>query len=1390
MKGDYQVVIQHSKRYIAVIISMVMLISVFSSPSLSIITRADSDPTTYELGMTDVTEPKTGNILIEVPGASRKQDIEAAINRINEIREEACREGLAKPNDDNGEQLSEKLTEADYKTVEYSLGLECIALIRAAEAGLLMGHNRPNSRGNKASDIKAINGSTVWLENIAYFEDSDNTLLSAVNAWYEEKDNYINNITADKDPQGIGYGHYQTMINPDITCVGMGLFSNPEVSYPEIITGEFGHAKGAGDMSLSLGVNRKYTQLVEIDNSRISKLSISGEGIFILGETDKLNAVVSTSLDSNYSAVVNKGVTWSSDDSSIVSVDESTGEVTAVSPGQTKITAKIADKYIAKKDVMVLGEGISVSEVVQPEDIVVENRVIPDLPENVKVNLSNGDSINIRVNWEDYDIKELNTTFTSNDFVIYGDAFGYEIRQKVHVNEVSNIRGYADVDPLVTDSGKEPLYPKAYIKIEETMYPDLEVRWDQASKEYYKTREGGNFTLTGVTEYAFRMESGRDERIPVSATLIVNPATVVSVELETEEITTVSGVKPNYPKVKVTWSNGDVSYEDVTWTETEDFVNGYNAPDGGSYTISGKFYDYINKKYIDTELTANVVVNAKVLESLKWKEISSEETNPSGTVFYDSYDWSRISGTLIARYNDNTEEVLDINDAKLSVSGYDETSKESSQTVTFSYSYGKSTVTAEMVLTLYLPKELDITPPDKTEYIEGQSLVRDGLEVITVYDDGKRVNPNESEINYIIEGYNANKVGEQVITVKQDGIEGSFTVNVLPKLATKLQVSEIPLQKVSTELNLEGVQATISYNDGDSKTAALSSLIKEGSVRIDGYLKDKVGTQAVVIFYSEKYSGGTQSNTIKVGTSITVKEKFVSSISVEELPDKCKYVQGNKLDLAGAKVHVYYDDSTKDVLDITEEMISGYDKDSVGTQTITVTLEGKTDTFEVTVIKKEAVKRYFTVPVVKEYVEGQGFNYKGMVLHTEYNDGSITDIDIDKSSADIMLIASDGKSDTIEDDGLKCLTAGEYTLMVVDDNIVKSDSDEDIIISVRKLQNGVVASVDMEGISGLSSDSSDSSIKAALSGSEITVPCEGGSVSCEIKLDSISEISDAKESEVPDFCKVTGSDVTYKKVTIKVGEIDGKPVNTFAYIPVAKKATVTPQPTPTSKATPTPVKGGDNQPDTKATPIPTVAPTKNPDAYTHETPAPGSTFSVGGASYKIQKNGSAAYSGPVDKGTASVSVPDAITVGGKSYPITAVGADAFKGCTKMKTVKLGKNVTTIGARAFKGCTKLTKVTMGAGITTIGDSAFYKCTSLTSIVIPKKVTKIGKKSFYGCKKLKTITIKTTKLKKKTIGSKAFKGVYKKAKFKCPKSKLKNYKKWIKKAGAPKKAKYKK
>ena len=103
----------------------------------------------------------------------------------------------------------------------------------------------------------------------------------------------------------------------------------------------------------------------------------------------------------------------------------------------------------------------------------------------------------------------------------------------------------------------------------------------------------------------------------------------------------------------------------------------------------------------------------------------------------------------------------------------------------------------------------------------------------------------------------------------------------------------------------------------------------------------------------------------------------------------------------------------------------------------------------------------------------------------------------------------------------------------------------------------------------------------------------------------------------------------------------------------------------------------------------------------------------------------------------------------------------IKATIKIAGVKF--SVTKVANNAFKGCTKLTKVTIG-----------------------KKIIQIGKNAFNGCKKLKTIIIKATNLKK--IGTKAFKGIKAKASFKvASKKKFKKYKKMIKKADAPKKVK---
>ncbi|MDY5498056.1 MAG: PQQ-binding-like beta-propeller repeat protein [Anaerobutyricum sp.] len=126
------------------------------------------------------------------------------------------------------------------------------------------------------------------------------------------------------------------------------------------------------------------------------------------------------------------------------------------------------------------------------------------------------------------------------------------------------------------------------------------------------------------------------------------------------------------------------------------------------------------------------------------------------------------------------------------------------------------------------------------------------------------------------------------------------------------------------------------------------------------------------------------------------------------------------------------------------------------------------------------------------------------------------------------------------------------------------------------------------------------------------------------------------------------------------------------------------------------------------------------------------------AYYKVTKtgrNGTVTYIKPITKKT-SVVIPVTIPVKGHLYKVTAISAKAFRKNTTVKKVTIGKNV----------------------------------------------SRIGKEAFYGCKNLKKVQIKSLKLSSKSVGSKSFKGIDKKAKMKVPKSKVESYAKWVKTKGS--------
>ncbi len=219
----------------------------------------------------------------------------------------------------------------------------------------------------------------------------------------------------------------------------------------------------------------------------------------------------------------------------------------------------------------------------------------------------------------------------------------------------------------------------------------------------------------------------------------------------------------------------------------------------------------------------------------------------------------------------------------------------------------------------------------------------------------------------------------------------------------------------------------------------------------------------------------------------------------------------------------------------------------------------------------------------------------------------------------------------------------------------------------------------------------------------------------------------------------------------------------------------------------------------------------NVTANTPRKPAPGTSITDNETKfvYVVTKQGkTVSFKKPANKNITKAVIPATVKLSGITYKVTGISANAFSGCSKLKTVTIGKNVTSIGAKAFYKCKKLTKlsipskvtkieklafaecsglktVTIGKNTTFIGDKAFYKCKKLSKVVIPAKIKKIGKAAFSGCSKLKSITIKTSKLTTKSVGAKAFKGIYAKAVIKVPKKKKAAYKKMLRKKGIGKK-----
>ena len=89
--------------------------------------------------------------------------------------------------------------------------------------------------------------------------------------------------------------------------------------------------------------------------------------------------------------------------------------------------------------------------------------------------------------------------------------------------------------------------------------------------------------------------------------------------------------------------------------------------------------------------------------------------------------------------------------------------------------------------------------------------------------------------------------------------------------------------------------------------------------------------------YPEIADGKVTTTDARVILELAMQPLEVGSISMNTLPSKTSYTQGEAFDVTGASITVIYTNGSSETIDVTADMVSGYNASSVGTQTLTVT---------------------------------------------------------------------------------------------------------------------------------------------------------------------------------------------------------------------------------------------------------------------------------------------------------------------------------------------------------------------------------------------------------------------------------------------------------------------
>lgn len=215
--------------------------------------------------------------------------------------------------------------------------------------------------------------------------------------------------------------------------------------------------------------------------------------------------------------------------------------------------------------------------------------------------------------------------------------------------------------------------------------------------------------------------------------------------------------------------------------------------------------------------------------------------------------------------------------------------------------------------------------PTKTDYVEGQTFDRTGMEVTATHKDGSR----EVVTAYGVTPLVLSTVGDgQKVTVSYAGCDAEVTVNVIARVQTGIEVTKMPNKTVylaGESFDPTGMEVSAVFNDGSKE------------------LLVNVPEEEPLWTYAPQTALVSGSNEITVTSGdytakIEVSARAQTGIRITTPPTRVEYSNGMPFDATGMVVVAVYDDGFESpVTDYTVEPAGGL---SVGTTEVTVKHNG------------------------------------------------------------------------------------------------------------------------------------------------------------------------------------------------------------------------------------------------------------------------------------------------------------------------------------------------------------------------------------------------------------------------------------------------------------------